>query len=71
MQATIQVENSEVYKVLKPEETKSERFETKVELKDKKTVVTVKAKDATALKALTSSVLNAIEVNEKIKNGRR
>ena len=60
-------DNSErLHNAFKPEEHKSKRSELKVEKKRDNTKIIVTANDATALKAITNSVTNLLEVYEKI-----
>lgn len=51
---------------LKPELAKSDRFESTLSKKDNLLEVTVEAQDATALKAIATSLLKLIEISEKI-----
>ena len=51
---------------LQPEIAKGNRFQTFVKKNKEKLNVTVTAEDATALKAITSSLLKLIEISENI-----
>ena len=57
---------AEMYDVLVPEQTASTRFSVQIQ-KKKETIISITAADATALKAITTSVLKLIEIAEKIK----
>ena len=55
----------ELYDVLKPEEAATARFSIRIE-KKKNTIISIIAEDATALKAITSSITKLIEVAENV-----
>lgn len=67
---TITTEDSDLYKALKAEETTGKRFEMKVKRAKKNTEITITAADATALKAITSSVTRLCEIAEKVHDTR-
>ena len=56
---------AELYDVLKPEEATTARFSVSIE-KEKNTIISIIAEDATALKAITSSITKLIEIAEKV-----
>lgn len=59
------------YKALKPEEAKSSRFSIKIDRSRGSARVCIEANDATAFKAVTTSMLKLIEITEKIDNGKQ
>ncbi|HLD34010.1 MAG TPA: KEOPS complex subunit Pcc1 [Candidatus Nanoarchaeia archaeon] len=58
---------AELYDVLKPEQAKNARFTLDIS-KEKNTIISITASDATALKAITTSMIKLIEIAEKIRN---
>ena len=72
-QLTITAEhNADVlYHALKPEEVTTDRAQTSIDRQGDSVCVTIRARDATALKALTQSMIKLIETAEKIQNGKR
>ena len=70
---TIKCDASEaLYDSIKPEEAATQRFSVSVSVgrEGKQVIITINAKDPTALKAATISILRLIEAAEKVKNGR-
>jgi tRNA threonylcarbamoyladenosine modification (KEOPS) complex Pcc1 subunit len=59
-----------LYSALKPEEAKGKRFDLRIVQKKGVVLVSVKAADAVALKAITHSVVHMIETAEKVNNDR-
>ena len=64
-------ESKLLYNALTPEKAKTERFTIKLKHINKATKIEVTAKDATAFKAIVSSLVKLIEVGEKIQHGRK
>ena len=58
-----------IYPALKQEAAKSRRFAAEIKKAGKDVIVKIEAEDATALKAITTSMLHLIETAEKIHNG--
>jgi len=56
---------AELYDILKPEEATTARFSIQIE-KKKNTIISITAEDATALKAITTSITKLIEVAETL-----
>lgn len=56
-----------LYQAFKPEEHKDKRSELKVTQEKDHTNITIKAKDAVALRAISNSVTRLLSIYEKIK----
>lgn len=60
-----------IYGALKLEETQNSRFRVSISKQKKEVKIKITADDATALKAITLSLVRLLEAAEKIHNGKR
>ena len=58
--------DEKLYRALLPDISSSKRASLSLEQNNNKLLITIKALDATALKAFVSSVIKLLEVHEKI-----
>ena len=68
IECTTNIEN--LYKALEPEAAKTKRFKLSVKKTKSGVEISITALDATALKAITTSIIRLIETAEKIYHGK-